>query len=173
MKTFLLKKKTKNIKVNLISTFNQQNQEILKATIVGPLGSINYEFKNIKFLKSNKLFIEENNLNFFIKKIKKLIKSVTNGWFVELNLNGLGFKSFKLNDKIALDLGYSNLIIYKPTEKLIIKNFKNKLVLFSLDEEYLRNICNTIQSYSIPDAYKGKGILYKNQIIRLKKKAKS
>lgn len=92
---------------------------------------------------------------------------------MELNLNGLGFKSFKLNDKIALDVGYSNLIIYKPTEKLVVKNFKNKLILFSLDQEYLNNICNVIQNYSKPDPYKGKGILYKNQIVKLKKKAKS
>ena len=29
--------------------------------------------------------------------VRTKLKSVTTGWFLELNLNGLGFKSFKLN----------------------------------------------------------------------------
>lgn len=88
-------------------------------------------------------------------------------------MNGLGYKSFKLNDKIALDLGYSNLIVFKTKDDIKIKNFKNKIVLFGLDQEYLNNVCSNIQNYSKPDPYKGKGILYKNQIVKLKKKAKS
>jgi len=102
-----------------------------------------------------------------------LIKSVSSGWFVELNLNGLGYKSFKLNNKIALDLGYSNLIIYKPTDKIKIRNFKNKIVLFSLDQEYLYQVVSNLKSYSTPDSYKGKGILRKGEIVKLKKKSKS
>jgi len=90
-----------------------------------------------------------------------------------LNLNGLGYKAFRLNDKIALDLGYSNLIIYKPTDNIKINNFKNKIILFSLDQEYLYNVGFTIKQYSMPDPYKGKGILRKNEIIKLKKKARS
>jgi ribosomal protein L6P/L9E len=49
---------------------------------------------------------------------------------MELNLNGIGYKSFKLNDKIALDLGYSNLIVYKPTNLLKLKNLKNSHLIF-------------------------------------------
>merc|ERR1711916_110254 len=97
-----------------------------------------------------------------------IIKKCYNRLILELNLNGLGFKSFKLNDNIALDLGYSNLIIYKPTN-----SFKIKIILFSLDQEYLYNVGFTIKNYSSPDPYKGKGILRKNEIVKLKKKARS
>ena len=74
---------------------------------------------------------------------------------------------------MALDLGYSNLILYKPDKKIKIKNFKNKLTLFSIDQEYLYNVCYTIKNYSKPDSYKGKGILFKNEVVKLKKKAKT
>ena len=173
MRNYLINKKSKKIKINISSALNKNNKEVLKVTVFGPLGELSYIFNNINYTKSNKFFVSELEIHFFIKKIKKLITSVTNGWFVELNLNGLGFKSFKLNDQIALDLGYSNLILYKPSLQLTVKNFKNKLVLFSLNDEYLNNICNVIQNYSKPDPYKGKGILYRNQIIKLKKKSKS
>jgi ribosomal protein L6P/L9E len=34
-------------------------------------------------------------------------------------------------------------------------------------------VASNLRSYSSPDPYKGKGILKKNEIIKLKKKAKS
>ena len=150
MKNYIVKKNTKKVKLILTSKIKN----------------------NIKY-KNEKLFIETKYINFFINKVNKLIKSVTTGWFLELNLNGLGYKSFKLNDKIALDLGYSNLIIYKPDSRIKVKNFKNKLVLFSIDQEYLNNVGLNLRNYSKPDSYKGKGILLKNETIKLKKKAKT
>ena len=102
MKTFIIPKQDKKVKI-LISQQNITNSSVNKIlTIKGPLGELQYTFKN-QYIDT-KLFIQTKSFNFFIKKIKKLIKSVTTGWFLELNLNGIGFKSFKLQDKIALDL---------------------------------------------------------------------
>ena len=171
MKTVFIPKQDKKIKITISEKIlaNTNVDKIL--TITGPLGELKYSFKNQ--YSNNNLFIESKNFNFFSRKIKKLIKSVTNGWFLELNLNGIGFKSFKLNNKIALDLGYSNLVIYKPTRDLTIKNLKNKIVLFSIKEEYLKDVATKLRNYAYPDPYKGKGILFKNEIIKIKKKAKS
>ena len=171
MKTILIPKQDKKIKIAISDKVLTNNIVDKILTVNGPLGTLNYTFKNQ--YKNTDLFIESKNFNFFTKKIKKLIRSVTTGWFLELNLNGIGFKSFKLNNKIALDLGYSNLVIYKPTTDLKIKNLKNKIVLFSIKEEYLKDVANKLRNYAFPDPYKGKGILFKNEIIKLKKKAKS
>jgi large subunit ribosomal protein L6 len=171
MKNIIIPKQDKKIKI-FISDQNITDYLVNKIlTIKGPLGELQYTFKNQ--YPNTKLFIQTKSFDFFIKKIKKLLKSVTNGWFLELNLNGIGFKSFKLQDKIALDLGYSNLVIYKPTAEIKIKNLKNKIVLFSIKEEYLKDVANKLRNYAFPDSYKGKGILFKNEIIKLKKKAKS
>lgn len=155
-------------KIKLIKNFNN-------ITIVGPLGSlnINLEFPMHSNQDNSTIFIKNESLNFFFNKIKSIFKSVTTGYFLELTLNGIGYKCFKIEDKIALDLGYSNLIIYKPTTMIKFKNLKNKIVLFSINKEYLNNVANLLKNYSIPDDYKGKGLLLKNQIIKLKKKAKT
>lgn len=162
MKELHIIKQKKNIKVFL-------NNSML--TVQGPLGELSQKIKITNF--NNLLFVSSEQLELLIKIIKKLIKSVTYGWFIELNLNGIGYKSFKFNDKIALDLGYSNLVLYKSKSNLKIKNFKNKLVLFSIDKDYLYNVAYRLRNYSFPDAYKGKGILFRNQILKLKKKVKS
>lgn len=172
MAEILINKKSKRINVKL-AFLDNNGKSRLNILTEGPLGKISCDISNFTTLSGNKFFIKKNDLNFLVKKINKLIKSVSSGWFVELNLNGLGYKSFKLNNKIALDLGYSNLIIYKPTDKIKIRNFKNKIVLFSLDQEYLYQVVSNLKSYSTPDSYKGKGILRKGEIVKLKKKSKS
>lgn len=141
--------------------------------ITGPLGSIQYPFTQFKSKITNSFYLQKNQERFLINKIKTLFKSVSSGWFKELNLNGIGYKSFKMEDKIALDLGYSNLILYKPTASIKIKNLKNKLILFSINKDYLNNIATILRNFSKPDVYKGKGIVFKNQKLKLKKKAKS
>jgi ribosomal protein L6P/L9E len=45
--------------------------------------------------------------------------------------------------------------------------------LFSLDQEHLYQVVSNLKSYSTPDSYKGKGILRKGEIVKLKKKSKS
>lgn len=164
MKNIIINKSKKKIKINI-------NKYILN--INGPLGTIELKLNNFSNLINNSYFLKDNNFNLFLKTIKTLFQSVTNGWFIELYLNGLGYKSFKLENKIALDLGYSNIILYKPTSQVKIKNFKNKIVLFSINKEYLHNLVAYLRNFSFPDAYKGKGIIFKNEDLKLKKKTKS
>lgn len=162
MKEVNILKQKKNVKVFLKNSV---------LTVQGPLGSLSQKIKVSNF--NDLLFIPSEQLELIVKILKKLIKSVTFGWFIELNLNGIGYKSFKLEDKIALDVGYSNLVLYKSKSNLKIKNFKNKLVLFCIDKDYLYNVAYLLRNYAVPDAYKGKGILFRNQTLKLKKKVKS
>lgn len=71
---------------------------------------------------------------------------------------------------MAFDIGYSNLVTYKPSNLIKIKNLKNKVTLFSIHLTELNNVVRLLQNYAKPDQYKGKGILKRNQIIKLKKK---
>lgn len=140
--------------------------------IVGPLGTIHYNYSNVINNKVvNDIFINTTSFNFFINKIGALFKSVSLGWYKELTFKGIGYKCFKIEDKIALDLGYSNLITYKPGSDIKIKNLKGKIVLFGINQENLNNVVMSLKRYSIPDKYKGKGIWLKNEVVKLKKKS--
>jgi len=91
---------------------------------------------------------------------------------MELNLNGIGYKSFKIGHKIALDLGYSNLILYGATSQLKMRNLKNKIILFGINKVYVTTVAKLLKSYAMPDIYKGKGLLYRNEVVKLKQKSK-
>ncbi len=166
-----IEKTYKNKKVNTqIVDFSSDFIENNKCLIIkGPLGEKKYTFFN-NSNSINPFFISKKQIDSLKTKIKYLIKSVTQGWFVELNLNGLGFKSFKINNWLALDIGYSSLVIYKPNVNIHVKTFKNKIVLFSIDQDYVKIAADIIRNYSTSDPYRKKGILFKNQILKLKKK---
>lgn len=164
MKIFEINKYKKKIKIIIYDK---------RFEVIGPLGKLEFPHVTLKNNIYNNIFLKKSSLTFFINKIKILFRSVSVGWYKELNFKGIGYKCFKMNEKIALDLGYSNLIIYKPTNQIQIKNLKGKIVLFSIHKEYLNNVSILLKKYSIPDAYKGKGILFKNDVVKLKKKAKT
>lgn len=165
MNNIKISKNFKKIKVRL------QGSEI---SVKGPLGDISHTFDFPLVYCKEKLnfFIEKTALKYFLNTLKNLFRSVTLGWFIELNLNGIGYKSFKIGKKIALDLGYSNLILYEPSAQLKIKNLKNKIVLFGIDKSYLNTVAKLLKCYATPDPYKGKGLLYRNETLKLKQKSK-
>lgn len=141
-------------------------------SVSGKLGTADYIFHNQPIsVKDDDIY--GYNSKFIKNKIEKLIEGVTSGWTFELNLNGIGFKAFKIEDWYCLDLGFSNLIKYKPVDKIKIKNMKNKVILYSIDKDYLKQVGLNLQKFSYPDVYKGKGITLKNQVIKIKKKSKS
>ena len=160
-----IKKQNKKVVLELID-----NEIFIK----GPLGILKIKSMNSSFLiNEKKFYINSKKLKSLSNEIKNIIYGVCNGWFVELNLNGIGFKCFKIDDKIALDLGYSNIVTFKNNDNIKIKNFKNRLILFGIDKSSLTNVAHSIKRCSSIDRYKGKGILFKDEKIKLKQKTMS
>lgn len=151
--SFIIKKPDLNLKVNL------KNKKII----------INNDKQKIEFLFNNKLLLKSQ-VNFFRNKIKNSFISLTHGWTVELLLKGIGYKSFYINKLLILDLGYSNLITYKIPDTISVWNLKTKLFFYSIDKSLLNNVVYQIKKFSLPEAYTGKGILFHNEIIKLKTK---
>ena len=102
MKIIEINKYKKKIKI----TKHQNHFEIK-----GPLGTLNHDYSYLNNKSSSNLFIKKSYETFFINKIKSLFRSVSVGWYKELIFKGIGYKCFKIDDKIALDIGYSNLIL--------------------------------------------------------------
>lgn len=167
MSQLIIKKPSKKIKLIF------QEKSII---VNGPLGSLtleNFDYTSSTLHKENFFFLNQKKLNNFVSSIKILFNSVSFGWFKELNLKGIGYKCFKIEDKIALDIGQSNIILFHTKDIIKVKVFKNRLILFSLDKVSLNNFIYALKQITPVDRYKGKGILIKDEIIKLKKKKSS
>ena len=162
-------------KVNLI-----WGNDFLKVT--GPLGSVIKRKGNISFAqKDNRLYIlgldeSSKDVNekkhFYLSILRTLLIGVYKGYRRKLRLVGVGYKASVLNQKLILKLGYSHEVVYKIPEDVQIQCSKNKGTLIVLKGKELHRVCQVaseIRALRIPDAYKGKGVHYDKDQLKLKK----
>lgn len=107
-------------------------------------------------------------------QIKLILIEVTNMLYKKLVLIGVGYRAFvteNLINQITLKLGYSHLIFYKIPKGVNTFCLKHtKLFVFGLiSYAKLTQITASIRQCKKPEPYKGKGILFSQENIKLKK----
>jgi len=138
-------------------------------SINGPKGSL---YINLSFLSKQNLIYTKRKIlySLFFRFFQKVIVGVSLGFVVRLVFVGVGFRVESIEkDFIKLKLGFSHFVFIEIPKYIEVSSpKKTRLVLKSIDEQLLKEFAAKICSLKSPDSYKGKGILYKNQIKILK-----
>lgn len=101
--------------------------------------------------------------------ISNMVEGVSTGFKKSLDIQGIGFKAQKQGNKIVLNLGYSHTIEMEEPEGINIEiPAPNKIVVTGADKQLVGETAAKIRSFRIPDVYKGKGIKYDFEVLRLK-----
>ena len=105
--------------------------------------------------------------------VNNMVVGVSTGYQKTLELVGVGYRVSNQGNLIEFALGYTHpIFIQLPKEvKVETKSERNQnpvLMLESCDKQLLGLICAKIRSFRKPEPYKGKGILFKGEIIRRK-----
>ena len=105
-----------------------------------------------------------------IALIKQLLMDTSTITYKKLNFKGIGYRaSFIAKNLLWLRLGYSHPIYFKTPKNLEIFSLKlTKLFLSSNSYQSVTSTASLIRSKKLPEPYKGKGILYANEKIKLK-----
>jgi len=104
--------------------------------------------------------------------IRNLILGVSKGYRQRLKLVGVGFRATLKDNKIFLKIGFSHEIAYQIPDDVQIVPSKAKgifLLLKGKEKERVSQVAREIRNLRQPDAYKGKGIHYNKEILKLKK----
>jgi large subunit ribosomal protein L6 len=109
-----------------------------------------------------------------IAKIKQILIEVTYVLSRKLNLVGGGYRAFsyeKLPNQMYLKLGYSHLIYFRIPTGVSSNCLKFTKIFIYGDKSYdlLTQTAAQIRSCKLPEPYKGKGVLYDQETIVLKK----
>ncbi len=105
------------------------------------------------------------------------ITGVTEGFKKELDLVGIGYKAEVKGKSVVFSLGYSHPIEFAIPDGITIKfeklpktlqNYIGSLTITGSDKQQIGQIAADIRSFRPPDSYKGKGIRYANEIVKLK-----
>jgi len=134
---------------------------------------------------------EENTLSLKRKNDEKEIKAlhgltrsllnnavigVTEGYQKRLELVGTGYRVKKEGDKLILNVGFSHEVIIDPVAGVETQvEGNNAIILSGIDKQQVGQFTANIRRVRPPEPYKGKGIRYKDEIVRRKsgKAAKS
>jgi len=155
----------------------------LFVTCSGPLGTMKLEIPSSLTLsmERNKISIEAQSktkqvkalLGTFRSLLRNSVKGINTGHFKQLNLVGVGYRIEKLDDdNFNFKLGFSNDIPIKNDGKTSINLLKPTIVqIKGPDKQVTFQQAAKIRGLRPPEPYKGKGILYKNEII-LRKEGK-
>ena len=105
--------------------------------------------------------------------VNNMVVGVSEGYKKVLELVGVGYRVSNQGNLIEFSLGYTHpIFIELPKEvKVETKSERNQnpiITLESCDKQLLGLICAKIRSFRMPEPYKGKGILFKGEVIRRK-----
>lgn len=105
--------------------------------------------------------------------INNMVTGVSEGYVKELELVGVGFRANNTGNLLELSVGYSHpIMFYVPNELTLsteMEKGKPPLVkLEGIDKQLIGQVAAKIRAYRKPEPYKGKGILYKGEVIRRK-----
>ena len=101
--------------------------------------------------------------------LANMVEGVTNGFEKVLEVVGVGYRAEKAGDKIVLRIGFSHLVEVSPLPGVSLDvEGGNHIKVTGINKEVVGEMAARIRAIRPPDAYKGKGIRYAGESVRLK-----
>jgi large subunit ribosomal protein L6 len=102
--------------------------------------------------------------------IANMVTGTTTGYKREMSIIGVGYRAQVQGQKITFTLGYSHPIVFNLPEGVTaqVDKKQTQLVLEGIDKYLVGQVAANIRSLRPPNIYKGKGIRYADEVIKLK-----
>lgn len=105
--------------------------------------------------------------------VQNMIVGVSEGYKIELEMVGVGYRANVQGQKLELSLGYSHNIVMNMAPEIkvtaVSERGKNPLVtLESFDKQLVGQVAAKLRSLRKPEPYKGKGIKFVGEQLRRK-----
>ncbi|MEC4676923.1 MAG: 50S ribosomal protein L6 [Nitrospirota bacterium] len=102
--------------------------------------------------------------------IANMIEGVSTGYQKILQIVGVGYRAQVQGDKVLFTLGYSHPVEFQLPDGIsaAVDQKQTLLTLAGIDKQKLGQVAANIRKLRKPDVYKGKGIRYANERLRLK-----
>ncbi|OGK39629.1 50S ribosomal protein L6 [Candidatus Roizmanbacteria bacterium RIFCSPHIGHO2_12_FULL_44_10] len=107
--------------------------------------------------------------------IENAIIGVEKPWEKKLQVVGTGYKVKQQGEDLVFEVGFSHSVPFQKVEGIKYEVKGNNLTVMGPNKQQVGEIAFKIRSIRKPDPYKGKGIRYEGEVLKLKpgKKAKT
>ena len=101
--------------------------------------------------------------------VANAVKGLTEGFKIDLEIVGIGYRAQVQGKTLNLSLGYSHPVNYQIPDGIDIKVEKNvRLSISGIDRQKVGQVAAEIRRFRPPEPYKGKGIKYAGETIKRK-----
>lgn len=105
--------------------------------------------------------------------LSNMVTGVSQGFEKEMQVVGVGFRVENQGNLVTFSVGYSHPIVFAIPSEIKVTTGAEKgappfIKLECHDNELLGQVCAKIRAFRKPEPYKGKGIMFKGEIIRRK-----
>lgn len=101
--------------------------------------------------------------------VANMVEGVSKGFEKKLQIIGIGYRADVRGSKLTMQLGYSHPIEYAiPSGISIDVDKQNNVTIKGIDKQAVGQVAAELRAYRKPDHYKGKGVRYADEYIRIK-----
>jgi large subunit ribosomal protein L6 len=105
--------------------------------------------------------------------VNNMVTGVTKGFEKKLTLVGVGYKAQAAGDKLNLSLGFSHPVAHAmPAGVTATTPTPTEILIKGIDRQKVGQIAAEVRAYRPPEPYKGKGVRYANEVVKLKETKK-
>ena len=150
-----------------------------RVSVAGPKGSLSFDSHPDMTVKqeNGSLLVERLSDNASHRALHgttraalaNMVHGVTEGFTKELEIIGVGFNARLEGKRLKLALGFSHDIYFDPPQGIEIKAGKGSVSISGIDKQLVGQVAAKIRSFRPPEPYKGKGVRYSGEYVRIKK----
>ena len=101
--------------------------------------------------------------------IANMVEGVTKGFEKHLEIQGVGYRASLRGTDLELNVGYSHAVVMKPRPGITFDvPAPNQIVVKGTDKQQVGQTAAEIRAVRKPEPYKGKGIRYRDEVVRRK-----
>lgn len=98
--------------------------------------------------------------------IRNLVEGVSQGFTIDLEINGVGYRAAVQGNELVLQLGFSHDVKFSIPNGISIKCEKpTSIQVHGANKQQVGQVAAKIRDFRSPEPYKGKGIKYSNEVI--------
>ena len=101
--------------------------------------------------------------------IANMVEGVTKGFEKRLEIQGVGYRASLRGADLELNVGYSHSVVLKPRAGITFEvPAPNQVIVKGTDKQQVGQTAAEIRAVRKPEPYKGKGIRYRDEVVRRK-----
>src|SRR3954467_1980087 len=152
-------------------------------TVKGPLGTLTQPLNGLVKVENNNGTLtfdviddsrESNAMSGTLRAlVNNMVTGVTKGFEKRLTLVGVGYKAAVQGNALNLSLGFSHPVLHPMPEGVTAATpTPTEILIKGIDRQQVGQVAAEVRAYRSPEPYKGKGVRYVDEVVKLKETKK-